>query len=158
MLAAAEDVADEFLLLIAEAADETVAEYFGEPDDRVERSPQLVRHVGEELGLHTARLFELDVLQLQLLLDELELGDIARGGEHTFENSLPVVECRRIVGDDGERAIPGARGKLVIGDSAFGEDAVDSRLGESRISEIVLERRADQLVTRAPRQRLHLLV
>src|SRR5205085_6877404 len=73
MLATAEDVADELFLLIAEVADQAVAQYLGKADDRVERRPQLVRHVGEELGFHSTRLFQLDVLLLQPLLEELEL-------------------------------------------------------------------------------------
>ena len=68
------------------------------------------------------------------------------------------MERGRVVGHHGERAVPGARGELVVGDFAFVQHAVDARLGPARIGEVVLERRADQLVTRAPGQRLRLLV
>ena len=42
---------------------------------------------------------------------------------------VAVVERRRVVGHHGERAVPGARGELVVGDLAFGQHAVDARLG-----------------------------
>src|SRR2546423_11570768 len=158
MLAAAEDVADELFLLVAEIPDQAISQYFGEADDGVEWRPQLVRHVGEEFGFHPARLFQLGVFLLQPLLEELELGDVARRGKYALQHPVPIVEGRRIVGDDGERAISGPRSELVVGDSALGKDAFDSRLGASRLGEVVLEWRADQLVARTPRQRLHLLV
>ena len=151
MLAAAEDVADELFLLVAEIPDQAISQYFGEADDGIKGRPQLVRHVGEEFGFHPARLFQLGVFLLQPLLEELELGDVARRGKYALQHPVPI-------GDDGERAISGPRSELVVGDSALGEDAFDSRLGASRIGEVVLERRADQLVARTPRQRLHLLV
>src|SRR6266513_4308653 len=148
MLAAAEDVADEFFLLIAEVADQAIAKHLGKADDRVQWRPQLMRHVGEEFGLHSTRFFKLDVFLLKPLLEELELRDIARRGKYTLQYSVPIVKRRCIVGDDGERAIPGARGQLVVGDPPLGENALDSRLGAGGIGEVVLERRADQLVTR----------
>ena len=85
VLAAAEDVADEAALLLGHLADQAVLEHLGEADDRVERRAQLVRHVGEELGLHPARVLELDVLLLQRLLEALELGHVARRGEHALQ-------------------------------------------------------------------------
>ena len=120
--------------------------------------PQLVGHVGEELRLHPARVFELDVLLLQRLLEALALGHVARRGEHALQPAVAVVEGGRVVGHHRLLAVPGARGELVVGDLAFGQHALDARLGPLRIGEVVLERRADQLVARAAGQRLHLLV
>ena len=68
------------------------------------------------------------------------------------------MEGGRVVGHDGEGAIPGARGELVVGDFAFVQHPVDRRLGPARVGEVILEGRADQLVTRAPGQRLRLFV
>ena len=107
MLAAAEDVADEPALLIGQLADQAVAEHLGEADDGVERRPQLVRHVGEEFGLHAAGVFELDVLLLQRLLEALQLGHVARRGEHALQAPVAVVEGGRVVGHDGELCRPG---------------------------------------------------
>ena len=55
-------------------------------------------------------------------------------------------------------AVPGARGQLVVGDFAFAQHPVDAGLGAGRIGEVVLERRADQLVARAAGERFRLLV
>ena len=119
---------------------------------------QLVGHVGEEFRLHAARVFQLVVLLLQRLLEQLPLRHVARRGEHALQPPVTVVEGGRVVGHDGERAIPGARGQLVVGDLTFGQHAVDARLSQVGIGEVVLERRADQLVARAAGERLGLLV
>ena len=108
---------------------QAVPEHLGEADDRVERRPQLVRHVGEELGLHPARVLELDVLLLQRLLEALQLRHVARRGEHALQPAVAIVEGGRVVGDDGQRAVPRARGELVVGDLALAQHAVDARLG-----------------------------
>src|SRR5205823_8882760 len=78
--------------------------------------------------------------------------------KYTLQRPFAIVKGSRIVGDDSQSAIPGARGELVVGNPALGEDPLDSRLGAGGIGEVVLERRPDQLVTRAARQGLHLLV
>ena len=68
-------------LLLGHLAEQAVAEHLGEADDGVERRAQLVRHVGEELRLHAARVLELDVLLLQRLLElePLSFDLLARG-------------------------------------------------------------------------------
>ena len=119
MRSAAEDVADEASLLIGHRADQAVPEHLGEADDGVQRGPQLVGHVGEEFGLHAARFFQLDVFLLQRLLEAFQLRHVARRGEHALQAPIAVVEGGRVVGHHGERAIPGARGELVVGDFAF---------------------------------------
>ena len=58
----------------------------------------------------------------------------------------------------GARTVAGARRQLVVGDRALVEHALDARLGAIGIGEVVLERRADQLVARAAGQRRHLAV
>ena len=158
VLAAAEDVPDQRALLVGHLAHQAVGEHFGEAHDGVEGRPQLVRHVGEELGLHPARRFQLGVLLLERLLDALEFGDVARGGEDALKAPVAVVEGRRVVGHHRERAVPGPRGELVVGDLAFAQHAVDPGFGPGGIGEVVLERGADQLVARAPGQRFHLFV
>jgi hypothetical protein len=117
-----------------------------------------VGHVGEEFGLHSAGFFELDVLVLKRPFEASQLRHVARSGEHTLQSPVAVIEGRRVVGHHGEVAVPVARGEFVVGDLAFTEDAFDTRLGPVRIGEIVSERRANQLVARAPGKRLRLLV
>ena len=92
------------------------------------------------------------------MIQTLAFGDVARGSEHPLQPPVPIVEGRRIVGDHGFLAVPGARCQLVVGDFLFAQHELDARLGQLRIGEVVLERRANQLVTHAPGQRLHLLV
>ena len=60
-------------LLVGQLADQAVREHLGEAHDGVERRPQLVGHVGQELGLQAAGRFQLDVLLLQRLLEQLAL-------------------------------------------------------------------------------------
>jgi hypothetical protein len=67
---------------------------------------------------------------------------------------LSVVESGRVVGHDCFLAVPGARGKLVVGDLLFVQHLFDGRLGALWIGEVILERRADQLVARATGQRV----
>ena len=51
----------------------------GEADDRVHRRPQLMAHVGQELGLGGARLLGLLLGRLQRLLGALEMGQVVVG-------------------------------------------------------------------------------
>ena len=139
VLAAAEDVADEPALLIGQRAHEAVPQHLGEADDGVERRAELVGHVGQELGLHPARVFELDVLLLQCLLETLQLGHVPRRGEHALKLAVAIVERRRVVGDDRQLAVPRARGELVVGDLALGQHAVDAGLGAAGVGEVALE-------------------
>jgi hypothetical protein len=60
------DVADKAAQLGIELSQHAVLEHFGKPDDRGERRPQLVRHVGEEVGLGAVGLFKRLVQPLQL--------------------------------------------------------------------------------------------
>ena len=102
--------------------------------------------------------FELDVLLLERLLEALQLGDIAGRGKDALEDAVTVVERGRVVRDHGELAVPGPRGELEVPHRAFVQHAVDPCFGPVGISEVVLERSADQLVTRAPGQGFRLLV
>jgi len=56
------DVLQVFLLLLVQLAEHAVRQDLGEADDGVERRPQLMRHVGEELGLVLAG--DLDLMAL----------------------------------------------------------------------------------------------
>ena len=57
--AGVEDVGDETALLRLQLAEHAVLQHLGETDDRVQGRAQLVRHVGEEVGLRAVRLLEL---------------------------------------------------------------------------------------------------
>jgi hypothetical protein len=104
------------------------------------------------------RRFEFDVFLLKHLLDMPALGDVAGRGEHALQRAIAVVERRRVVGHDRHLAVARARGELVIGDLFFPQHSLDPGSGALRIGEVVLERRADQLVARAPGERFHLPV
>ncbi len=137
----------------------------GETEDGIERAAKLVAHAGQELGLGEVGLLrrglgalEFDVGFLERHLEAFALGDVARGGEHALQPAIPVVEGGRVVGHDCFLPVPGARRQLVVGDVLFVQHQLDGRFGPLRIGEVLLERRADQLVTCAVGERLHLLV
>ena len=48
--------------------------------------------------------------------------------------------------------------KFVVGELAFAQHQLDAGFGPLRVGEVILERRADQLVARTAGKRLHLLV
>ena len=62
--AAAENVTEELVLLEREGPHLAGLNELGEAEDCIERGPQLVRHVGEELALHPGRLEQAVVLRL----------------------------------------------------------------------------------------------
>ena len=95
---------------------------------------------------------------IEHLIEALAFGDVARGGKHTLQPSVPIVQRRGIVGHHRFLTVPGARGELVVGDLLFAEYQFDGRFGPFRIGEVILERRADQLVACAAGERFHLLV
>jgi hypothetical protein len=124
-----------------------------------------VAHTGEEIRFRQIGFFrrgpgalQLDIFLLQNLIQAFALGDVARCGEHALQPPIPIVEGGRVVGHHGFLAVPGARGEFVVGDLLFAQHQFDTRLGQLRIGEVVLERRADQFVARATSERLHLLV
>ena len=63
-----EDVVEVLLLLRVDLAGDPLAEHLGEADDRVQRRPQLVGHVGQELRLVLAGRLELLVETLELVV------------------------------------------------------------------------------------------
>ena len=107
---------------------------------------------------HQLGALQLDVGLLKRLLDELALGDVARGGEHALENPVAVVEGGGVVGHIRCLAVAVVRGEFIVGDSLFSQHQLDGGLGPLRIGEIVPKLRADQLVVCAASKRLHLLV
>ena len=66
VLARIPDVAQIFVLALVQLAEHAVQQHLGEPDHRVQRGPQFVRHAGQELRLVAAGDFELAGLGLQL--------------------------------------------------------------------------------------------
>jgi len=54
VLAGGVDILQVLVLLLVQLAKHPLVQHLGEPDDGVEGGPELVRHVGEELGLVTA--------------------------------------------------------------------------------------------------------
>ena len=66
VLARVPDVAQIFVLALVELAEHAIEQHLGEPDHRVQRGPQFVRHAGQELRLVAAGDFELAGLGLQL--------------------------------------------------------------------------------------------
>ncbi len=67
MCAAVEDIGEELSALLVGDVQGGIQEDFREADDRIERGPQLVRHVGHERGLVLVGDFELLALFSQLL-------------------------------------------------------------------------------------------
>ena len=151
MLAGAVDFFEVGAEFIQFSLDGFLLQHLGVAHDGVERRAQLVAHVGQEDALGPVGL-------LQRLLVAFAFGDIAGRGEHSLQLPVAIVEGGRVVGDHGFLAVPGARREFVVGHFAFAQHQLDAGLRALRVGEVVLERRADQLVTRASGERLHLLV
>ena len=69
-----DDVVEVLRLLLVHRADHLVAQHLREADDRVQRRPQLVRHVGQELRLVPARRLELRVEAPELVVHPVDVG------------------------------------------------------------------------------------
>ena len=74
VVARGEDVVEVLLLLLVDLAEQPLLQHLREADDRVQRRPQLVRHVREELGLVPARRLELAVQPPQLVVHPVHVG------------------------------------------------------------------------------------
>ena len=81
-----QDVVEVLRLLLVDVAEQPLAQHLREADDRVQRRPQLVRHVGEELRLVPARRLELTALLVELA---------ERGGELPGPLLDLLLEARR---------------------------------------------------------------
>ncbi len=68
VVARGEDVVEVLRLLLVDLAEHPFAQHLREADDRVQRRPQLVRHVGQELRLVLAGRLELPVEALELVV------------------------------------------------------------------------------------------
>ena len=88
-----EDVLDVLVLLLVELAEELLAQHLREADDRVQRRPQLVRHVREELRLVPARGLELAALLVELAQRRLELAGPLL--DLLLEARIGLLELRR---------------------------------------------------------------
>src|SRR5205807_4136910 len=73
MATRAVDIGNVFHLLLVEIAEQLVLKDLGEPDDRVERGAQLVRHVGEKLRLVPAGRLELTIQSPELVVHPVEV-------------------------------------------------------------------------------------
>ena len=80
-----EDILQILLLLAVDVAEHPLQEHLGKADDGVERCPQLVRHVGEELRLVAIRDLELAALLLELLKQARVLQGQRRLGREGLE-------------------------------------------------------------------------
>ena len=69
-----DDVIEVLRLLLVHRADHLVLQHLREADDRVERRPQLVGHVGQELRLVLTRRLELGVEAPQLVVHPVDVG------------------------------------------------------------------------------------
>src|SRR5882757_8035289 len=105
MVSACEDVAEKFLQLRHLRCDLARSNELGEPDNRVERCPELVRHVREEFALQpTGRLdllvlgFELDALDPHLLAAAL-VRLIAKDEDHSADGPLWISNRRTAICD-----------------------------------------------------------
>jgi len=82
MAAGAQDIL-QILILLGLISPNMRPEDFREPDDGIERGPQLVRHAGQELGLVAIRDLEL----APLLLDFLEQRAFCRASADWWRRS-----------------------------------------------------------------------
>ena len=105
MAAGGPDVLEVVGLLLVQLAEHLLEQDVREPDDRVQRCPQLVRHVREELALVTVRDLELRGLLLDLLeqADVLD-GDGALAGERLDELDLALIERPHLDADEDDHA------------------------------------------------------
>ena len=106
-LAGGQDVFEVFLLLLVDLTEHPFAQHLREPDDRVQRRPQLVRHVGEKLRLVPARRLELAALQVKLRERRGELSGSLL--DLLLEAAIGLLELRRHAIE-----LVGERAQLVI--------------------------------------------
>ena len=69
-----EHVVEVLRLLLVHGPEHLGAQHLREPEDRVERGAELVRHVGEELALVPARRLELAVQAPELVVHLVHVG------------------------------------------------------------------------------------
>ena len=116
MAAARQNVRHVVPLILIEVPRAGVEQQLGEPDDRVQRGAQLVRHVREELAFQGVGPLQLEVGLLKLLVDDLELlGALLHLALEVRVHPLDVlemlllllqlveVELVRVVDEDAER-------------------------------------------------------
>jgi len=109
VLAGCVDVLQVLVLLGIQLPEHPLEQHLGEADDRVERRPELVGHVGEELRLVTAGRPQLAIRRLQLgeQPDVLD-GDDRLVGEGLEERGLSGGEELRLRTAEADRADPDA--------------------------------------------------
>ena len=164
MPSGAQDLADAFLLTHGRWRCLRLHE-LGKTENRIQRAAQLMAHARQKVRLgqigllrQRAGSFQLHVLGFQHTIQAFAFGHIARCCEHTLQVAVAVIKSSGVVGDHGFPAVPCAGGELVVGDRLFIQYQRDARLGPLGVGEIFFERCADQFITRAVGERLHLLV
>ena len=75
-----------------------------------------------------------------------------------MQGAIAVIKGGGVIGHHRFLAITGAGCELVIGDLFLAQHQFDARFGPRRISEITFERRTNELISRAARERFHLLI
>ncbi len=122
-------------------------------------------HAGKEIGFREIGFFrrrfgslQLDVGFLPRPLKTFAFGDVARRRKHSLKLPVAVVESGRVARDYCFLAVPGTRGKLIVGNFTSVQHPLDAGFGPLRIGEAVLERRPNQLIARAAGEHFHLLV
>ena len=121
------DVADVLLLALGQLAEHAVEQHVGEPDDGVQRRPELVRHAREELGLVAAG--DLELARLVLELAE-QAGVVDRGGR---------LARQRLEQPDG---LVGERARRLPADRQDADDVVAAaqRDGDDRAPAVAAQR------------------
>ena len=143
MLAAGENVADVFVLVIAHLTNQTILERLGKSDDGVQRRAQFMRHGGQELRLHSAGMLQFDIFLLQGALKALALSHIAGRGEYSLQLAVAVVKGRGVIRHHSFLAVLGADGQFVVAHLVLGENAFDRSVGAKRVGKEILAGRAN---------------
>ncbi len=105
---------------VTERPEELRLHQLGEADHRIERRPQLMAHVGEELRLGAARLLGRLARGEQLGLDLLALGDVEGDGEDGVDPALAVMQRDLAAERAAHRAVGLRQGLLEIEDRLAG--------------------------------------
>ncbi len=167
--AGVEDVLQVLLLLRVHLAEQTVEQHLREADDCVQRRPQLVRHVSEELGFVLARDLQLAVLFVDRL-EELRTRDRDRSLRREGRDELDLRVLERVdrvppQEDDTRRHAAtqhrhAEKRAEVAKPLSFGERVVAVRENVGHLNRPALERHPshDRVNPRTDRHSRHVLV
>ena len=96
-----EDVVEVLRLLLVDLAGHPLAQHLREADDRVQRRPQLVRHVGQEVRLVLARRLELPVEAPELVVHPVHVAASAPSSSRLVTSTCPEKSPGRDRGKPG---------------------------------------------------------